>query len=251
MAAKKYWFKILKAGGVYVKLSWVQHPHNGLAAILSIPLINRKQNRTCLQLLDVDIMYSRALFSLKQKIVLPIFSQTSRSLFLVLSQPLFSSLSLLLLNFCSLPLYLCLSSLLQSQTQTIPVFLKCHQQEWVKREQIKTSLGQYHGNCFSSCVCLVRDTRLQGRRGREEKHKRMKPCLSHEANLRGSETREVENEGTSSFETLQWTPVNRNILSLSCFCGSNQSCREKVVVVGLCVQYTQQFHFAQSKHCPS
>lgn len=63
-------------------------------------------------------------------------AQTSVSLFCMLSAvfllPVFSTQLLQ-------PSYVALSpsSLLHSQTWTIPVFLKCHQQEWVKREQIK------------------------------------------------------------------------------------------------------------------
>lgn len=41
--------------------------------------------------------------------------------------------------------------------------------------------------------------------GREREEKHMKPCLSHEANLTGSEMTEEENERRSSFEMLQST----------------------------------------------
>lgn len=128
-------------------------------------------------------------------------------------------------------LFLCLcllSSLLLRHTHTLSCVTEMSS-AGVKKGQIKTPLGQCHGNCFSSCV------------SRRKKNTNVKTRMSHEAG-----SKELENEGTSSFEL-----VNENLAFNVAVLWLTYTSKRFNICIGLCVNTKCQFQFAQSTYCSS
>lgn len=135
MATKKYWIKICKVGGAYAKhckLSWEEHPHKWSCSNFVNPFNQRGTNS------NLSLATGCALFSLCRWLC-SLYSPKALTLSFLHSLNLSSPHCVIFYSNSvspTLPLYLFLSLCLpHSQTQwTIPVLLKCHQQEWVKRE---------------------------------------------------------------------------------------------------------------------